>query len=213
MHTNLKRTFEDCQAELKKTVKIFPWENKKAYALWLANSYEYAFNSTRLLALAAGTMPSHLTKISNRFVVHASEEKGHEKLLENDIKNLGYSLSQLPVTSEMSLYYRSLYFWMTPAGQAVGLLGWILSLEGLAAISGPWLFQQTLKFHGEKCSSFLKVHSDADPDHLEKAFEITKNLNDSEIQTVIESVKMYSEQYNKILTSIMKSIEEKQIAA
>ncbi|MEK6774204.1 MAG: iron-containing redox enzyme family protein [Bdellovibrionota bacterium] len=204
MSTELRKIFNDCQEQLKKTAKDFQWQDKKSYGMWLANSYHYALNSTRLLALASGTMPLHLTKISNRFVQHAAEEKGHEKLLENDIKALGFSLNDLPVSSEMKVYYRSLYYWMTPAGEAVGLIGWILSLEGLAAHTGPWLYEQAVKHHGQKAATFLKVHSDADPDHLNKAFEITTLLNDHEMKIVCDSVEMYSEQYIKILESISK---------
>lgn len=199
---NIKSVLERTQEKLKKTVQSFPWDEKYCYALWLANSYHYALNSTRLLALASGTMPLHLTKISNRFVQHAVEEKGHEKLLENDIKALGYKIDELPVSNEMKVYYRSLYYWMTPAGQAVGLIGWILSLEALAANMGPWLNKTANESHGEKTTSFLRVHSDADPDHLNKALEITKLLNEDELKIVAESIEMYSVQYCNVLNEI-----------
>lgn len=205
MSDQLKKIFASSQVRLVNAVKSFSWENKECYALWLANSYHYALNSTRLLALASGTMPLHHTKISNRFVQHAAEEKGHEKLLESDIKALGYKINELPVSSEMKVYYRSLYYWMTPAGQAVGLIGWILSLEGLAANAGPWLYAKTVKHHGEKSASFLKVHSDADPDHLNKALEITKLLSEEENKIVSEAIEMYSDQYIKILETMGSS--------
>lgn len=213
MNLSLKQTFDQCQKELEKAAKNLDWKSKELYASWLANSYHYALNSTRLLALASGTMPLHLTKLANRFVQHAAEEKGHEKLLENDIKNLGFNMSDLSVSDEMKVYYRSLYYWMTPAGQAVGLIGWILSLEGLAANIGPWLYNQAIKHHGEKAASFLKVHSDADPEHLDKAFEITKALNEDEIKIVTEAVEMYSHQYIGILNAIKNKIDSAKKAA
>lgn len=206
----LKKRFKETQSALEAQIKNFPWENKKAYGLWLSNSYHYALNSTRILALASGTMPLHLTKLSNRFITHAAEEKGHEKLLENDIKNLGFEMKNLAVSDEMKVYYRSLYYWMTPAGQSIGLIGWILSLEGLATLCGPWLYSKIKEHHGEKAASFLKVHSDADPDHLDKAFEITTLLSPEEVEVVIESMEMYSKQYLHVLSEIEKANPSKQ---
>ena len=150
----IKKNLENYQELMIAAIKQFPWDNKEAYAEWLANTYHYAFNSTRIIALGAGTMPPHLTKISNRFIQHVAEEKGHEVLLQNDVKALDIDIKNLPVTTAMEMYYRSLYFWVSPSGNPVGLFGWILSLEALAANVGGYILAEVQKHHPPKSSSF-----------------------------------------------------------
>lgn len=198
----IKKDLERYQQLLIAEINHFPWNDKMAYAQWLANTYHYAFNSTRVIALGAGTMPPHLTKVSNRFIQHAAEEKGHEKLLENDVKALGLDILSIPVSSVMQCYYRSLYFWVSPAGNPVGLFGWILSLEALAANAGGKVLSEVKKYHNPKSCSFLNVHSDADPDHLDKALEAVSFLSATELDIVAESLKMYSENYVRLLSEI-----------
>lgn len=203
----IKNDLEHYQDLLISEINNFPWGDKNAYAQWLANTYHYAFNSTRIIALGAGTMPPHLTKISNRFIQHAAEEKGHEKLLENDVKALGMDIHSVPVSSVMEMYYRSLYFWVSPAGHPVGLFGWILSLEALAANAGGSVLVEVKKFHSPKSCSFLNVHSDADPDHLNKALEAVSFLSTDELKIVAQSLKMYSESYIRLLSEISKGVK------
>lgn len=199
---NIRNDLEKTQREMMVVVKKFPWHDKLAYAAWLANSYHYANNSTRILALVAGTMPMHLTKLSNRFIQHAAEEKGHERLLENDIAKLGFKVSEIAISPTMQIYYRSLYYWSTSAGSPVGLIGWILSLEALATNLGGWIYTEINKYHGSNCASFLKVHSDADPEHVEKALEVVKLLDNTEARIVADANAMYSATYINILNEI-----------
>lgn len=198
----IKQDLEHYQDLLIAEINRFPWHDKMAYAQWLANTYHYAFNSTRVIALGAGTMPPHLTKVSNRFIQHAAEEKGHEKLLENDVKALGLDINLVPVSSVMQVYYRSLYYWVSAAGNPVGLFGWILSLEALAANAGGHVLAEVKKHHNPKSCSFLNVHSDADPEHLDKALDAVSFLSESELKIVAESLKMYSENYVRLLSEI-----------
>lgn len=214
--TNFKEfevQFHATQSALESSVKQFPWHDKWAYAQWLADSYQYAFHSTRILALAAGYMPTNLTQISNRFITHAAEEKGHEKLLQTDIKNLGLNFADLAVTDEMKVYYRSLYYWVSPAGNPVGLIGWVLSLEGLACRMGPWMHEVTKREYGPKASHFLRVHSDADPEHVAKALQITATLSEKDLAIVSESMSLYCAQYARVLEAISSQPLPRQNAA
>jgi hypothetical protein len=203
--SELQSEFNHRQDLLRQAVKAFPWEKQDCYAGWLANSYLYVNNSTRILALAAGYMPFHRTDASNRFIKHAAEERGHEKLLENDLNNLGRGPDSCEVTLEMRLYYQSLYYWISPLGNPIGLIGWILSLEGLATKMGPWIYNTIERAHGAKACSFMKVHSDADPDHLNKAFLLIQSHSNDELAVVGQSLRQYSEQYVKVLTAIAQS--------
>lgn len=206
---DFKSLFEQNLNHLSDTARTYPWENQQAYASWLANTYHYVCNSTRILALAAAHMPPQLTLLSNRFIAHAAEETGHEKLLERDLKSLGYEPKDFPVSHEMKLYHASLYYWMSPAGNPIGLIGWILSLEGIAAKLGPWGHETTQKIYGTKATNFLRVHAEEDPDHLNKALQAASMFNESQLDLVADSMNMYSQQYAEILKAMAKSLGTK----
>ncbi len=59
-----------------------PWAENEYYCFWLAQSYYYIRNSTRLLASAAANFDVDRQDLFNRFVSHLREENGHEKLAE-----------------------------------------------------------------------------------------------------------------------------------
>jgi Iron-containing redox enzyme len=204
----LEKSFEQTQRELVTATRDFNWADKNCYAHWLICTLNYVENSTRLLALAGGSMPPDKTAISNRFISHASEEKGHDKLLHNDLKGLGLNATSIKPTTEMLCYSRSLYYWVSPVGNPIGVIGWVLSLEGLAASVGPEIFEIVSSKFGVKSASFLKVHAESDPDHLHKALAVAKGLNEDELQIVMDALVMYSEQYRKILHSIEKKAAE-----
>lgn len=198
----LSSIYETEQKNLEKIIKEFPWKNKNAYMEWLSNGYEYVINSTRILALAGGQMPSHLTSLSNRFITHAAEETGHEKLLENDVKALGHNIKDLPVTDEMKLFHHSLFYWLSPMGSPLGIYGFVLALESVPARHGQWIYDQILPTFGEKACRFVKVHTGEDPDHLEKAFKTVQTMSADEIKIVAASTIEYSRQYGRALSAI-----------
>lgn len=200
-----KKEFERHQTGLEKAAMQFSWEDQEKYLHWLANSFHYVVSSTRLLALAAGCMPAHLTSLSNRFIAHAAEEKGHEKLLVMDLRDFDRRIEDFEVSLEMKFYFRSLYFWVSPASSPIGLLGWVLSLEGLAASIGPLAYDRVRKAYGGKGTKFLKVHSDADPDHLNKALEAVSGLSPDERRLVLSAAKDYANQYVGFLRSIREN--------
>ncbi len=209
----LKKIFDETQVELISATERFNWSDLQSYGAWLGCTFNYAENSTRLLAMAGGMMPADKTPLSNRFIAHAAEEKGHEKLLLNDIKGLGLSLDHVKPTYEMQCYSRSLSHWIAPGGNPVGLIGWVLSLEGVAASVGPQIYQKTFSKFGAKATSFLKVHAESDPDHLEKALDITKNLSLPDTLIVCDALEMYSYQYEQVLKSIYDRSQSVKAAA
>ncbi|MBY0316442.1 MAG: hypothetical protein K2Q26_13020 [Bdellovibrionales bacterium] len=198
----LRKIFDTEQSMLGDIIKSFPWQDKDAYAGWLANSNEYVANSTRVLALAGGTMPRHLTSFSNRFIKHSAEELGHEKLLELDVRGLGKNMNQIEITDEMYMFHRSLYYWISPAASPIGLFGWVLALEGVAVNFGEWIYNEVKATHGPKSANFLKVHSAEDPDHLDKAFSSIKLLDSNDLNLVAMSTVSYCRQYGRVLERI-----------
>ncbi|MGZ3652460.1 MAG: iron-containing redox enzyme family protein [Bdellovibrionota bacterium] len=198
---DVKAVFDKIHTKMYGEAERFPWSNKEAYVSWLAQTLEYVSYGTRVLALTAGHFPLDKTALAARFIQHAGEEKGHDKLLYNDAKALGVALSEVPVLAEAEAFHKSVYFWIYHARPAV-IMGWILFLEGFAIKSGPMIHERALKSHGPKPTTFLKVHTQEDPDHVDKALEVLKVFSEAELQDVAHGLELYSELYINILNSI-----------
>tara|TARA_B100001248_G_scaffold261195_1_gene251553 strand:- start:5577 stop:6221 length:645 start_codon:yes stop_codon:yes gene_type:complete len=203
--TNLRKVYDECMTDMVKAIKSFPLENRHAYAAWLRDIYEYAEHSTRILAQTASNIPTKYNNISNRFIRHAAEETGHEKLVEKDLKALGFDVQQMEATTESKFFYQSLYYWLSKHANPLGIMGWILALEGAAVNAAPWAYSIVKEVHGKKAGYFLKVHGEEDPSHLEDAFKTIEKLDQADVDLVIKSLKQYSIQYVKILESIKSS--------
>lgn len=210
----VQNTFKKNMSNLSEAVKDFPWENPLCYAQWVRDSFEYVNHSTRILAHAAAVMPSQYSLFSNRFIAHAHEEQGHEKLLVRDLEHLGYKIDELPPSLEMQFFYQSLYYWLSHHGNVMGLFGWIFTLEGAAVEVGDFVYELVDQVHGRKAAHFLKVHSSEDPDHLEKAFKTVEALSSEDREVVIKSLNQYCSMYCLLLDKIkVNSMNEVKLTA
>lgn len=199
-----EKLYQESQLSLTETCARFSWEDAELYSLWLAQTYEYARFSTRILALTAGHLPIEQTAISNRFIQHAAEEKGHDRLILNDLRALNRNIETLPLYAEAEAFHKSLYYWIYQ-GNPIGIMGWVLALEGFAVSNGPQIFERVLKAHGPKAVSFVKVHSNEDEDHLAKAFATVRDFSESDLATLAQAYSLYTQLYQNIYTALMKS--------
>jgi len=196
---------EEIQKKLAKMAKEFPWEDASAYMGWLTQSYEYVRFSTRILALTSGHFPLDKTAHSNRFIQHAAEEKGHDRLLVNDAKALGWDLPNAPVLPIAEAFHKSLYFWIYQ-GRPCVILGWVLCLEGFAIRNCAPIFERVEKAFGKRAGSFLHVHAAEDPDHLDKAFAALESCSEGDLLDVLHGLELYGALYEAIFQSIERSI-------
>jgi len=208
------KAYNDNLDKVAQMSKNFPWDNKEAYATWIANTHYYVKESSLMLALAASNLPAKHKKAANRFIRHAGEEMGHEFQLEKDLKELGYKgVDPLTITNEMKICHRSLSYWGQQSENAIGFMGWVLLVEGLAVKVGGDLFLQINKNYGGKGTNFLRSHSDDDPEHLEEAYTLLKRLDASDLSIVLDSLTMYTDQYISFLASIIEKFSIASIAA
>ena len=198
---NLKEDVEAELSQLTREMDAFPWENKKAYADWCAQTYFYVSHSTRLLALASAKCTLLDQDLHRRFIQHLSEEKGHESLALNDLKKLGFSAGDFNERTEISLFYQNQYYWLSK-GDAKTIFGWIIALEGNAVHAGAPAFARVIKAHGHGTASFLKVHSAEDIEHLAQAFEQVEDLSSVELLSIKKNLKQSCFLYIEMLKSI-----------
>lgn len=185
-------------AAAKESVLGFPWADVESYANWVAQSYHIARHSTRLVALAGGLMPLGREDLHARFVDHAREERGHEKICILDLQTLGRKIDEFPCLPGTAAMYQTQYYW-SQHRSPVSFLGYVLSLEGLACEFGSELFRRAEAAHGPKATRFLRVHADADVEHTEKALSFIDGLSAAEKSEVGENLRFSTAHYCAML--------------
>ena len=203
----IKQSFDREMILLQKIYKRFPWQNKEAYARWLAQTYHFVCHSTRLLSLSAARFSLLQNKFHLRCLDHMKEERSHEILALQDLKNLGYPISQFPESSMTSAFYQSQYYLIDYA-HPLALYGYILCLEGISSTAGKNVYEQVCQAFGEKTATFWKVHSQEDDGHLAEAFEKLNMVTPAEADIILQSLKQSSDLYRMILAEIMSQVSD-----
>lgn len=175
-----------------------PWHNKDFYAAWLAQTYYFAKDTTRLLMLCGARVSREHQKLHFRFIEHAAEEKGHESLLLRDLKNLGFQIDDIEEFPSAAGFYQSQYYWIDHRSP-FAFFGYILALEGLAADYGKPAYQKANDAFGGGTTSFLKVHAEEDVDHTEKALKEVLALPPEAVKMIEANFKLAVRFYASIL--------------
>jgi hypothetical protein len=162
----------------------FPWHDANAYAAFLAQTYYYTSHTSRILALAGARFDLDSNSVHQRFLNHAAEEMHHERMADKDVKALGFTLKDFPEFPSTRSFYQVHYHTIDRVGPW-SIFGYIVALEGLAAERGTEVYNRIKSFHGEKASTFMKVHAAEDIEHMKEAEKQLEALPPGEIGNVI----------------------------
>lgn len=165
----------------------FPWENKAAYAEFLAQTFYYVRHSTRLLALAAGMIEPGNRQAFDRYVKHISEERNHELLARADLEKLGFELDDMTEMPSTRLLWEPQYYKVIHLSP-MALMGYILPLEAFAADEGGKVVQQLESIYGSKCLNFIRLHGEEDIKHVKDAFALVDTLGEQDRKLVHENI-------------------------
>lgn len=165
----------------------FPWQDEEVYATYIAQTYYYVSHSTRLLAASAARMGNDQEILHKRFLSHADEESTHQFLALHDLKALNKDINDYPELPETSAFYESQYYKINYR-DPTALLGYILVLESFAVADGSRIYKLLSDKFGKKASTFMKVHSEEDPDHVEKALKVLDHLNEKQLKLVEQNI-------------------------
>jgi pyrroloquinoline quinone (PQQ) biosynthesis protein C len=130
-----------------------------------------------------------------------AEEKQHEKLCLHDIKALGFTIDELPEHASTRMFYETQYYKVEHKHPAA-LLGYILPLEAIAVSRGRELLSMIQGTYEERAISFIKLHAEEDPDHLEKALTAIESLPAELHAMVIENLEQTTHAYLGMLAEI-----------
>lgn len=204
---DFRKVTDEQMAKTEPIILGYPWENKEAYAMWLAQTYYMVNHSTRLVALAGAHAPLDRNFLHDRYVDHAKEERGHQLIAISDLKTLGYAIEQLPCLSSSAAMYQIQYYWIQHRG-AASFFGYTLALEALAEKFGPQIYKRILAAHGKQACKFLNLHAEADVGHLEEAFKNIDKLNPIEAQMALENMAISSDTYREMLIKSREKVEQ-----
>jgi hypothetical protein len=201
----MKSVLVECTNVLGRGLDRFPWADKNAYGDWIAQTYYYVRHSTRLLAAAAARFPFDERGIALhlRFAAHMAEEKKHELLCVHDLKVLGLTLADFTEHASTRMFYEPQYYKIEHQ-DPLALFGYILPLEAI----GPWhaarVIEAITKAHGEKSAQFMKLHSEEDVEHLDKALQMLEGCSPKEKALVEENMQQTTYAYVAMLEDIRR---------
>lgn len=179
-------------------VLTLPWHEPVFYGNWLAQTYFYARHTTRLLAMAAAHSPLGEGEYHTRFLEHAHEEKGHEKLLLNDMKFIGFQLDDTRETAAAAALYQTQFYHIQNLSPRI-FMGYVLALEAFAARCGAGMNERIEKAHTARGASFIRVHAQEDLDHTAKALEKIAKLPEPVLTEAIANMEQTFERYRMML--------------
>jgi uncharacterized ferritin-like protein (DUF455 family) len=165
-----------------KSLEDFPWDSKLAYAEFLAQTYYYIRHSTRLLAASAARFSQEDQAMHKRFMKHSDEENSHELLAVRDLQKLGYKMADFRELPQTRSFYEVQYCKIEHCDPAA-LLGYILALEVTATHLAP-IQKKLSALYGKECVKLIQVHSDEDPDHVEKALQSISALGEQRVNDI-----------------------------
>lgn len=180
-------------------VERLDFSDSTVYSLWLSQAYYFVRHSTPLLALSCGRALDNRS-YHLRCIGHLSEEKGHDRLLLNDLKSLGVSIEDFPEFASTAAFYQSQYFWIEHVNP-VSFLGYIYVLEALAVLQGKSKAHQANSFRAD---SFLKIHADEDAGHLQQAAKLISTFSETDQMQIVKNAQQASSLYQLIVRDILE---------
>ncbi|WP_163784453.1 iron-containing redox enzyme family protein [Myxococcus vastator] len=165
----------------------------EGYIHYLIQTYHYARWSTPMLAEAGhrlqrqGRHP-HLAEL---LVQKAGEERGHEKWLLSDLKNLGCPEARVEAAARTPAVdaYTGWNFFTSRSGVPTAVLGTAYVLEYLSQTRASGVVERLIAAAAipniRKSVTFLRSHGALDGDHVAEMKAVLRTLTDPEDQAAV----------------------------
>lgn len=186
----MKKRLEAAVQKSAKAVLELDFSDKSTYETWLAQAYHFVRHSTPMLALSCGLAIEN-REYHLRCISHLAEEKGHDRMLLNDLKQLGSSIDSQPEFSSTRALYQTQYYWIEHVNP-VSFLGYILILEGIAVRCGPKKVEEIRKFSGR---SFVQLHAEEDLEHFDRAVAQLDKMSEKDRRDIVENAEQTADLY------------------
>jgi thiaminase len=194
----LEKEFRKYLDQIGESLLHFPWEDQDAYASWLAQTYFFVRHTTSMICLSAAKFGPQNRQEHMHAIHHLAEERGHDQLLLNDLKHLGYEIKDFSEEPVTQLFYQNQYYMIEKEGPA-SHLGYALLLEAAAAQFGPALHDKICRRHGQPAGTFLEVHTKADQDHAKEGLDALLSMEPHHAQSAMKNLRQSALLYEIIL--------------
>ncbi len=163
------------------------------YIGWLVQTYHYVKWTTPLLERAGQRMKrqSRHVALAELLLQKASEERGHERWLLADLKNLGWTRKQVESTPPCRAVeaYIAWNRYQAEAGSPTAFLGTAFVLEHLSVYRAGEAAERMLARNTipniRKAVTFLRGHAGADGEHVAELLAVLRTLTDPAEQSAI----------------------------
>lgn len=192
-------------------VLAFPWEDKLAYANWLAQTSYYVAHTTTFICLVAAKFGPKDRDGHAHALHHLSEERGHDQMVRRDLESLGFSLDDFPEMQETALFYQNQYYMIENEG-VFAHMGYSLFLEGLASLHGPELNRRVQAAHGKKAGVFLSAHANLDEDHYKEGLAQFHKLSEADARSIAKNLEQSAWLYGQILERCVREAKQNAVS-
>jgi pyrroloquinoline quinone (PQQ) biosynthesis protein C len=179
----------------------YPWRSREKYAAWLAQTYFYVKQVSRVLAAAAARTPETHAELHDHFLRAITEEKEHGLLALQDLEDLGYTIDDFSEHPLTTAYYLTLFQMIDRAG-SVALLGYFFVLEGYAGMHGKEVYAILREAHGGRALRFVEEHAVLDADHFPRSLELLNQLGPSDLAVVHQSTRLAGPLYRYMVAAV-----------
>lgn len=181
--------------------------SEKHYVSFMTDIYPIVLHFCPIMAAAAGRCAQNYDVVRLYLYDHIHEEKGHEKIVLQDIASFGYSpgqvIEKMPRGSVQAMiafnYYSALL------KNPCSVLGMIYVLEIISSVYAGKAAEAISNTLGRKFSDgfiFLQSHASADMEHMTKLRNLLQSIDSPEIfSDLMSSIKMNFYLFYQIFTS------------
>lgn len=176
--------------------------NKKNYANWLAQTFYYVRQVTRVLTFAAGKCDLDKDLEYHKMMLDSANEEGsHGVMATNDLKNLGFSLEEFPELMQTRNFFESLMYNIENYGP-YALIGYFAPQEGMMARTLGPLCDNLTELYGEECTEFFRVHAKLDIEHFGESLKFFETCNENQLKAILAGIRRSTELYIDLIKNV-----------
>lgn len=170
--------------------------SSERYVQLLLNLYPIVLHFCPIMAAAASRCGNEYAEVRNHLYGHIHEEKGHEKMVLNDLAAFDYppekvinATPSFPVQSMLAYNY-----YMADRSHPCSVLGMVYVLEIISSVYGGQVASSVAKGLDRPLTSgfsFLDSHSSMDLEHMAKLRTLFHSIESPSLQKILAgSIKM-----------------------
>lgn len=207
----LQKTIQDAHKTVAQAFENYSdmdLKQKDVYSDWLCQTYYYVHHVTRILAFAASKCDLYQDhELHFRLIASLNEEKDHDTMILNDLKNMDVQLEHFPEKIETRNFYQSLFYMVETYGP-YAIVGYFIPQEGLACLNLGPIYKELKNVYGDKCCSFLKEHCILDITHFGDALKYLERLPESKLPIISMGAFRSAELYAALMKAISTNVND-----